>query len=97
MAATFLSVVIRDCIEKGKDYYNGGPRYNTDYIQCCGIGTITDGLSAIKKHVYEDKRYTLEQLVSALKKNWEGEEEMRLTLWNKTPSSAMTTTMRTTS
>ena len=53
--APFLSVVIRDCIKKGKDYYNGGPRYNTNYIQCCGIGTITDSLSAIKKHVYEDK------------------------------------------
>ena len=48
MSAPFLSVVIRDCIVKGKDYYNGGPRYNTNYIQCCGIGTISDSLSAIK-------------------------------------------------
>lgn len=85
MAATFLSVVIRDCIKKGRDYYNGGPRYNTDYIQCCGIGTITDSLSAIKKHVFEDGTYTLAQLVGALAKNWENEEAMRLSLWNKTP------------
>jgi len=85
MAATFLSVVIRDCIQNGKDYYNGGPRYNTDYIQCCGIGTITDSLSAIKKHVFDEGQYTLEQLVAAMKKNWDGEENMRLTLWNKTP------------
>ena len=85
MAATFLSVVIRDCIQKGKDYYNGGPRYNSDYIQCCGIGTITDSLSAIKKHVFEDGTYTLQQLVDAIKNNWEGQEAMRLTLWNKTP------------
>ncbi|MEG1798748.1 MAG: glycyl radical protein [Synergistaceae bacterium] len=85
MAATFLSVVIRDCIQKGKDYYNGGPRYNSDYIQCCGIGTITDSLSAIKKHVFEDGTYTLQQLVDAIRNNWEGQEAMRLTLWNKTP------------
>lgn len=85
MAATFLSVVIRDCIQNGKDYYNGGPRYNTDYIQCCGIGTITDSLSAIKKHVFDNKEYTLDQLLDAMKKNWEGHEAMRLTLWNKTP------------
>ena len=85
MAATFLSVVIRDCIQKGKDYYNGGPRYNSDYIQCCGIGTITDSFSAIKKHVFEDGTYTLQQLVDAIKNNWEGQEAMRLTLWNKTP------------
>jgi formate C-acetyltransferase len=40
--APFLSVVIDDCISKGRDYYDGGPRYNTSYIQCCGLGTITD-------------------------------------------------------
>lgn len=85
MAATYLSCVIRDCIEKGKDYYNGGPRYNSDYIQCCGIGTITDSLSAIKKHVYDEGTYTLQELVDAMKANWEGHEAMRLTLWNKTP------------
>ena len=85
MAATYLSCVIRDCIQKGKDYYNGGPRYNSDYIQCCGIGTITDSLSAIKKHVYDEGAYTLQQVVEAMKANWEGHEEMRLTLWNKTP------------
>lgn len=85
MAATYLSCVIRDCIEKGKDYYNGGPRYNSDYIQCCGIGTITDSLSAIKKHVYDEGTYTLQELVDAMKDNWEGHEAMRLTLWNKTP------------
>ena len=85
MAATYLSCVIRDCIEKGKDYYNGGPRYNSDYIQCCGIGTITDSLSAIKKHVYDEGTYTLQELVAAMKDNWEGHEAMRLTLWNKTP------------
>ena len=45
--APFLSVVIRDCIAKGKDYYNGGPRYNTTYIQGVGTGTLTDSLAAI--------------------------------------------------
>ncbi len=85
MAATYLSCIIRDCIQKGKDYYNGGPRYNSDYIQCCGIGTITDSLSAIKKHVYDEGTYTLQELVDAIKANWEGYEAMRLTLWNKTP------------
>lgn len=83
--ATFLSVLMEDCIAKGKDYYNGGPRYNTDYIQCCGIGTITDSFSAIKKHVFEDKTVTMDHLLSALAKNWEGEEPLRQMIWNKTP------------
>ncbi len=85
MPATFLSVVIKDCIKNGKDYYNGGPRYNTNYIQCCGIGTITDSLSALKKHVYEERRISLEDLVKMLNKNFEGNESFRTLLINKTP------------
>ncbi len=83
--APFLSVVIKDCIAKGKDYYNAGPRYNTNYIQCCGIGTITDSLSAIKKHVFEEKEITMEQLLEALDNNFKGQEALRLRLFNKTP------------
>jgi pyruvate formate-lyase/glycerol dehydratase family glycyl radical enzyme len=83
--APFLSVVIRDCIKNGKDYYNGGPRYNTNYIQCCGIGTITDSLSAIKKHVFEDKTLTMDALLDALRLNFREREPLRLRLLNKTP------------
>ncbi len=75
--APFLSVVIEDCIAKGKDYYSAGLRYNTNYIQCCGIGTITDSLSAIKKHVFEKKEISMEQLMEALKNNFRGQEPLR--------------------
>ena len=85
MPAPFLSVLIKDCIENGKDYYDGGPRYNTNYIQCCGIGTITDSLSAVKKHCYEDKRFDLQELIGILNRNFEGEEIARNILMNKTP------------
>jgi trans-4-hydroxy-L-proline dehydratase len=83
--ATFLSVVIRDCIEKGRDYYDGGPRYNTNYIQCVGIGTVTDSLSAIRKHVYDERKVSMTRLLAALGGDFEGEENLRLTLQNKTP------------
>jgi pyruvate formate-lyase/glycerol dehydratase family glycyl radical enzyme len=83
--APFLSVVIADCIANGKDYNNGGPRYNTSYIQCCGIGTVTDSLSAIKKHVFENKSITLNALLSALDRNFCDQETLRLRLFNKTP------------
>ncbi len=68
--ATFLSLYIDDCIEKGKDYYSGGARYNTTYIQCTGLGTITDCFTALKKHVFEDKRYTMDEMLEACAKNW---------------------------
>jgi formate C-acetyltransferase len=83
--APFLSVVIHDCIEKGRDYYDGGPRYNTNYIQCCGIGTVTDSLSAIKTHVFDAGTVPMDRLLGALKVNFAGEEALRLKLWNKTP------------
>ncbi len=83
--ATFLSLFIDDCIKNGKDYYSGGARYNTQYIQCTGLGTITDSLATIKKHVFEDKRYTMDELLKAVDKNFEGEEKMRLYIRNHTP------------
>jgi trans-4-hydroxy-L-proline dehydratase len=83
--APFLSVVIKDCIANGKDYYNGGPRYNTNYIQCCGIGTIADSLAAIKKHVYDDGSVAFPDLLKALDDNFEGHEPLRLFIRNNTP------------
>jgi len=85
LPAPFLSVVISDCIAKGRDYYDGGPRYNTSYIQCCGIGTLTDSLSAISKHVFSDQSLTMEELLEALQRNYEGHEAVRGRLANKTP------------
>ena len=83
--ATFLSLFIDDCVEKGRDYYAGGARYNTTYIQCTGLGTITDSLSALKKHVFDDKRYTMDAMLHALDNDFEGEEKMRQYIIHHTP------------
>ncbi len=83
--APFLSVVIEDCIKKGKDYYNGGPRYNTNYIQCCGLGTVTDSLATLKKHVFEDKTFDMNRILETISKNFEGEEILRQNIINRTP------------
>ena len=72
--ATFLSLFIDDCIEKGRDYYSGGARYNTTYIQCTGLGTITDCFTTLKKHVFEDQRYTMDQILEACENNWGANE-----------------------
>ncbi len=83
--ATFLSLFIDDCIQRGRDYYSGGARYNTTYIQCTGLGTITDCLSTIKKHVFEDEKYTMDELLNAVATNFEGNEKMRQFIKNRTP------------
>lgn len=83
--ATFLSLYMDDCIEKGKDYYSGGARYNTTYIQCTGLGTITDCFTTIKKHVFEEGKYTMDHILKACANNFEGEEKMRQYIRNHTP------------
>ncbi len=85
MPAPFLSMLVDDCIAKGKDYNAGGPRYNSTYIMGVGPGTCTDALAAIRYHVFEAKTFTMAQLTRALANNFEGADPLRLTLWNKTP------------
>jgi len=83
--APFLSVVIEDCISKGRDYYDGGPRYNTNYIQCTGLGTTTDSLAALKTHVFEEKSFDMDRILNAVANNFDGDEFLRQTILNKTP------------
>ncbi len=85
LPAPFMSILIDDCILKGKDYNNGGARYNSSYIQGVGMGTITDSLAAIKYQVFDKKQFTMEKLLKALKDNFEGHENMRQLLLNDSP------------
>lgn len=85
MPAPFMSLLFDDCIKRGKDYHDGGPRYNSTYIQGVGMGTITDSLSAIKYHVFEKQKFTMNELLEAMKTDFADNEVMRRTLLNKTP------------
>jgi pyruvate formate-lyase/glycerol dehydratase family glycyl radical enzyme len=85
MPAPFLSVLIDDCIAKGKDYNDGGPRYNSTYIMGVAPGSCTDSLAAIRYHVFDQKHFSLAELLEALASNFEKHEKMRQLLWNKTP------------
>lgn len=85
MPAPFLSIITNDCIKKGKDYNAGGARYNTNYIQGVGIGTITDSLAAVKYNVFEEKKFTMEELIEAMEHNFEGYERIHHLVKDKTP------------
>ena len=85
MPCPFLSLLINDCIVKGRDYHNGGARYNTTYVQGVGLGSITDAMTAIKYHVYEKQDVPMGKLLSALTENFAGNEPLRQVLVNKTP------------
>ncbi len=81
----FLSIIIDDCIENGKDYNDGGAKYNTSYIQIVGMGSITDCLASLKYNVYDNKIYTMEKMLEVLNNNFEGFEEIRQKLVSRTP------------
>lgn len=85
MPSPFLSMLIDDCIAKAKDYNDGGARYNTNYIQGVGLGSLTDTLSGIRYHIFDQKDLTMEQLLKALEANFSGYEVVRQLLINKTP------------
>jgi formate C-acetyltransferase len=81
----FLSILISDCIANGKDYNNGGARYNTSYIQGVGLGTVTDSLTALKYQIFDRKETSFKELLKALKADFAGFEKLRQKLLNKTP------------
>lgn len=85
MQAPFLSVIIDDCIKKGMDYNQGGARYNVTYIQGVGIGNITDDLSAIKYNIFDNKKFTMDDLLKALDNNFEGYDDLYHLVANRTP------------
>jgi trans-4-hydroxy-L-proline dehydratase len=80
MPAPFLSILIDDCIARGRDYHDGGARYNTNYIQGVGLGTMTDALAAIKHHVFEQKSLSMPDCWPHWTTDFEGCERLRQTL-----------------
>jgi len=85
LPAPFLSILVDDCVKNGKDYHAGGARYNTNYIQGVGMGTITDVLSAINYNVYDQRHFTMKELLAALGANFAGYGSLRQRVLNRTP------------
>ncbi len=71
------SSTYNDCIKNKRDYTNKGTRYKDDTYSCFGFADIVDSLMAIKTLCFDRKKYTLKQLLEAVRSNWEGYDEMR--------------------
>ena len=74
----FNSALLNDCIEKGKDINEGGARY-TNLLATFPIGMVNTGnsLSALRKLVFEDKVVSMQEVLEALRVNFEGKEALR--------------------
>jgi pyruvate formate-lyase/glycerol dehydratase family glycyl radical enzyme len=81
----FLSVLVDDCIDNGRDYNNGGARYNTSYIQGVGLGTLTDILTSIRYNIYDRKNLSWAELLMAMENDFIGHEQVQHDLIYDTP------------
>ncbi len=83
----YLSSIVQGCIEKSLDIRSGGPEIRFITVEGVGFGTTVDSLLAIKKYVFEDKKYTLSQIKEALNSDFQGKDNsiLQTFLKNKAP------------
>lgn len=82
----YLASTYDSCMESGKDVYaDFGAKYSNSSINAMGIATAADSVYALKKLVFDDKRLTFAELRELLENDWQGNELLRLTVWNKFP------------
>lgn len=77
----FMTSLLDDCLENGKHAYEGGCRYSDPaYVISCGMVNVANSLAAIKKNIFEEKRFTMEQLMEAIRMDYEGYDDIRRAL-----------------
>ena len=74
---SFISALTEDGVKCGHDSTDRQLFFENGCVLGCVGGVNTgDSLEAIKKLVYDEKKYTMQQLLDALDADWEGYEEM---------------------
>ncbi len=78
------SLVVHGTIEKGLDITDPGSVNNAfTSVNILGVPNVVDSLFAIKKAVFEDKKFTLKEVRDACLNDWEGNEVMRQVMLNQ--------------
>ena len=72
-----MSLLYDDCLERGRPIFKGGTRYLGGTLEAYGNINAADSLVALKKWVYEERRYTLQEVVAACDANFVGYEGLR--------------------
>ena len=87
MPSPLLSALFEGPLDKGRDLVRGGSVYNSSGATHIGFADVVDSLNAIEQTVFIDRKYTLAQVVAAVRSNFTGpgEESMRLFLKNRAP------------
>ena len=85
LPSPLLSAFFEGPMEKGKDLIFGGALYNSSGATHIGFADTVDSLNAVEKAVFIDKKCTFNELLKALKADFEGYEKLHAYLVNKTP------------
>jgi formate C-acetyltransferase len=80
MPSPFLSGVIDDCMEQGRDITAGGGKYNKSGVQLIQVANLADSMAAIKKLVYDEKAVDPTELLEALRSNFPDEKLRQILL-----------------
>lgn len=83
--AIATSLVMDDCIAKGKDFHQNGARYNAPMMCGVGLGTLADSLAAIHEFCFISDTCTLSELHRAIADNFKSCPLLRKQLWQKAP------------
>jgi formate C-acetyltransferase len=78
-----VSMFVEGCIEKGKGYYEQGPKYSARGIHAGGVTDVANSLLVLKKMVFEEQNITLNDFVKILRNNWASSEGMRRLIRNR--------------
>jgi len=73
----FASAMIEGPVEKGCDLTKGGAVYNSTGVQLMGFSNIADSLYAVKKAVFENRKYSIKDLVHWLGEDWMDADDVR--------------------
>lgn len=79
----FASAMIDGPLEKGIDLTKGGAVYNSTGVQLMGFSNIADSLYAVKKAVFDEKKFSLADLSQWLCDDWMDAEDKQTYLMNK--------------
>lgn len=78
MPTPYMSLFVDGCMQSGKDVTAGGAvLYGGPGTIFAGLGTYVDSMAAIKKLVFDDKKYTLAEIKQAMDANWKGFRELQ--------------------
>ena len=88
LPAPFMSLLMRGCIENGRDI-SGGAKYNNYGIHGTGLSTAVDSLFAIKRYIFDERSLTADTLIRALSANYENHDELLHRLRYETPKMGM--------